>query len=505
MGRVYRGTSRDDSGDVAIKILRSELAEDVSFVGRFLQERTIMTQLRGPGIVRTIDLVAEKGRLAIVMELVSGGSLRGLLQSSSQGISESTAMQLTCDVLEGLNVAHLQGVIHRDIKPENILLQHGSVPFGAKLTDFGVSGLASSSLVTRLTGFVGTPAYMAPELADPSPATSAVDIYAMGATLFEMIAGNPPFGWENPMAVLRSHLLDNPTKPESMSEEVWEIVEATLAKEPLNRPTTSVLLSQLQRILGASTQASDGRPVVQVQHETPESATVVRPKLPSPTVAKPDLNDSSESAVEVEAQTLLSSRRQEPSTPPIQTVRGNGDSTGDELVEQTIVSRRSAFNEQEGSQRAPLSAKSRTVTIAGPTRRVDESKGGFSRGVTLFQYLIPIGVAGLNFGLLCWAGFIFRASIPAKIVVCLPASLLIALVIAVVATRWVPRSQRVIVVLLTVAVGVVATYPVNHWLGNNLPYQWNRGGEAVYALVSGVCGFFLARLASRSRLQNSKS
>lgn len=295
MGRVYRGICKSGGPDVAIKVLRPELSEDPTFLSRFVQERSILTRLAGQGVVRVDDLIVERGRLAIVMELVGGGSMREYLTSHGGLLSESEACCFMTNVFSGLGVAHSLGVIHRDVKPENILIDNSALASSAKLTDFGVSGIANASLVTRLTGFVGTPAYMAPELSDPEPATPAVDVYAAGIVLYETISGRVPFPYEHPMAILKAHLTESISRPPQMSKAVWNVTERLLDRDPRNRPTAveaARLLSVFVRGASLSANSPAGRsndtvvrPRLSASHATSASQDngVVAPTITSPT------------------------------------------------------------------------------------------------------------------------------------------------------------------------------------------------------------------------------
>src|SRR3984957_6272814 len=120
-GTVFRGASRGANLDLAIKVLRPELSQDADVVARFVQERTILTRLSSPHVVRVLDLVVEGDTLALVMEVVRGPSLRQVL-STVGTIGPESAVPLLVRVLEGLHVAHVGGVVHRDVKPANILL-----------------------------------------------------------------------------------------------------------------------------------------------------------------------------------------------------------------------------------------------------------------------------------------------------------------------------------------------------------------------------------------------
>jgi serine/threonine-protein kinase len=306
MGSVYNGMSRESSEPVAIKILRPELSSDPQFVSRFVQERTILKRLGGRGVVVVHDLVVEQDTLAIVMELVPGGSLRQYLARHGGRLPEDEAVAIMAQIFDGLDHADAEGVVHRDVKPENILMGDSTSSPEAKLTDFGISGLADGSTVTRLTGMVGTPTYMAPDLSSSAPATAAVDVYAAGVVLYELVAGVAPFTGDHPMAVLSQHMNEVPTRPPGMSDQLWELTSRLLAKNPAERPTALEAGRQLRALGGVpggsdtatvtgdltgarpprSTQTiPDDRPATPVQRLAPSlkesEATVMRDSLRS--------------------------------------------------------------------------------------------------------------------------------------------------------------------------------------------------------------------------------
>jgi serine/threonine protein kinase len=240
-GTVFRADSPD--GPVAVKLLRPDLAGNPDVVHRFLRERSVLLRLTHPGVVRVRDLVAEGEVLALVMDLVPGPDLRALLHDRG-GIPAAEAARLVADIAAALSYAHGQGVVHRDIKPENVLLQEGS----PRLTDFGIARLvATAATVAGQHEVLGTPAYLAPELAVGSDPTSAVDVYACGVLLYELVAGRPPFVADHPISVVHQHVTDVPQRPAGMPEELWRTVGACLAKSPEQRPdadTLRVLLSE---------------------------------------------------------------------------------------------------------------------------------------------------------------------------------------------------------------------------------------------------------------------
>jgi hypothetical protein len=236
-GQVWRGRRRSDDAAVAVKVLRSELAEDAEVVARFLAERSTLTGLSSPHLVRVLDLVAESGTLALVMELVDGADLRRSLATGK--LSASDGVRVLAQVADGLAAVHAAGIVHRDLKPENVLVGHDGSAVHAWLTDFGVARTATppgGSRLTRTSRLVGTPEYVAPELAAGRPATGAADIYALGVLAYEVLSGRRPFDAEHPAALLRAHLEDAPSRPAGMSDDAWTVISGCLAKEPTDRP-----------------------------------------------------------------------------------------------------------------------------------------------------------------------------------------------------------------------------------------------------------------------------
>lgn len=238
MGQVFRARTREGGDDLAVKILRSDLADDADVVARFVQERTVLTRIVNPHVVRVVDMVVEGETLAIVMEHVGGRSLRRVLEDDGP-LFPAEAARLVEQILTGIGAAHEQGVVHRDVKPENVLLDEQHSPGVAKVVDFGIGGLLAGSTVTKLTTAVGTPAYMAPEVIGDAPVGAPVDVYASGIVLYELVAGRTPFGGgagSHPLVVMRRHAEEAPVRPDGVPSALWEVIETLLAKDPQARP-----------------------------------------------------------------------------------------------------------------------------------------------------------------------------------------------------------------------------------------------------------------------------
>jgi serine/threonine protein kinase, bacterial len=260
-GTVWRARVREDAmvpgiapgQQVAIKVLREELASDPDVVMRFLRERSVLLRLAHPNIVRVRDLVVEGDLLALVMDLVEGPDLYRYLRSSGP-LSPVAGALLMAQVADALAVSHADGVVHRDLKPANVLLattgapgdQGGGEQMHPMLTDFGIARLADSPGITRTHEFVGTPAYVAPESAEGRPQTSAVDIYGAGIMLYELTTGRPPFQGDGPLQILHAHLAQEPERPRTMPEPLWTVVERCLSKDPRRRPGATSLARALR-------------------------------------------------------------------------------------------------------------------------------------------------------------------------------------------------------------------------------------------------------------------
>jgi hypothetical protein len=260
MGRVWRGTLRSGGEQVAVKVLNSELAADPEIVARFLQERGILVGLAHPHLVKVRDLVAEGETLAIVMDLVQGDLRRYLAEKGS--LTPAFSAGLMAQVLTGLAAVHGAGIVHRDLKPENILLDrtHGDPP-RARVSDFGIARLTTGPALTRTTGLIGTPEYMAPEMAEQHDVGPPVDVYAAGIVLYELLAGRTPFGGGPAMAILRRHLDEAPERPDGLPDALWQLLSEMLAKQPELRPTAALAAERLVALvpaLLAASEASEG-------------------------------------------------------------------------------------------------------------------------------------------------------------------------------------------------------------------------------------------------------
>ena len=247
MGHVWRGT--DEAGSqLAFKLLRSEFADDQDIVNRFLQERSLLTTLRHPNIVSVYDIVAEGATLAIVMDLVRGENLRSHL-SAAGALTPAHAVELAAGICDGLAAVHAAGIVHRDIKPENVLLDTtGERPI-PRVGDFGLAKLISADPASpRSSMMVGTPTYMAPEIADGQEPSAKADVYAVGVLLYELVCGVPPFASTSTYRLIQDHAQVAPGRPSGVPDPLWHLIDWMLSKSPTARPTAAQARDELRGI-----------------------------------------------------------------------------------------------------------------------------------------------------------------------------------------------------------------------------------------------------------------
>lgn len=235
MATVYEAHDELLDRRVAIKLL-SAVADDVART-RFLFEAQSAARLHSPYIVSVFDTGEEGQTPFIVMEYVKGPSLAEVLRDRGP-LDQGEAVEIVDDILAALTLAHGAGVVHRDVKPANILLSGGGP---AKLADFGIA-LGLQKMATRLTSdsqVIGTPQYLSPEQVSGLPATARSDLYALGAVLFEMLAGVPPFKRDLPISVALAHqtlpLPDLHILKPGLDPRVVRVVKRAMEKDPGRR------------------------------------------------------------------------------------------------------------------------------------------------------------------------------------------------------------------------------------------------------------------------------
>lgn len=256
MSEVHRGRDVRLGRDVAVKVLRADLARDPQFQERFRREAQNAAALNHPAIVAVYDTgeaQTEYGRLPyIVMEFVDGRTLRDIVKTEGP-VSEKRAMEIMADVSAALDFSHRHGIVHRDVKPANVMItQTGAV----KVMDFGIARAVHDGqvAVTQTAAVIGTAQYLSPEQARGEQVDARSDVYSAGCVLYELLTGEPPFTGDSPVAVAYQHVREDPNPPSTVYSAVSPALDAivlkALAKNPLNRyQSAAELRSDLVRVL----------------------------------------------------------------------------------------------------------------------------------------------------------------------------------------------------------------------------------------------------------------
>jgi len=255
MGTVYRARQLSVDRVVALKVPKPELASDPKFVERFLREARAAARLNHRNIVTVFDAGKSGGNYYMAMEYVEGASLRAIVRKRGR-LEEIDAVRLAIKVAQALDYIHSRHIIHRDIKPGNILLTNTGIP---KLVDLGLAqNLASQEASISTTGMtLGTPNYISPEqIMGRRDLDIRCDIYALGATLYMMMTGQPPFAGRTSAVVYARHLRDPVPDPRRqiprLSEAAARIVARCMAKDRNARyPTPQPLLADLAALYRA--------------------------------------------------------------------------------------------------------------------------------------------------------------------------------------------------------------------------------------------------------------
>ena len=235
MANVYLAYDTILDRNVAVKVLRGDLAGDEKFVRRFQREALSASSLTHPNIVEVYDVGEDNGQYYIVMEYVEGRNLKDLVKKRGK-LTISEVIDIMLQITDGMSVAHDSYIIHRDIKPQNIMiLENGLV----KIMDFGIAMAMNSTQLTQTNSVMGSVHYLPPEQANGKGATLQSDIYSMGIVMYELLTGSLPYRGDNAVEIALKHLKEPlpsiraslPNIPQSIEN---IIIRAT-AKNPKNR------------------------------------------------------------------------------------------------------------------------------------------------------------------------------------------------------------------------------------------------------------------------------
>lgn len=259
MAEVYLAADTRLGRDVAVKVLRSDLARDPTFLSRFRREAQSAASLNHPMIVAVYDTGQENGVTPplpyIVMEYVKGQTLREVLQSEGR-ITPQRASEIVAEVCAALEYSHRAGIIHRDIKPGNVML---TADGAVKVMDFGIARAvaATTSTVTATAAVMGTAQYLSPEQARGENVDARSDLYSAGVLFYELLTGRPPFTGDSPVAIAYQHVREDPAPPSTsepdLPPDLDAVVLKALAKNPDNRyQSAQEMRDDLDRVLGGT-------------------------------------------------------------------------------------------------------------------------------------------------------------------------------------------------------------------------------------------------------------
>ncbi len=244
MAEVFRASDERLGREVAIKVVLPAFASDAQLLQRFLREARVVASLDHPNILPIYDFGDHEGLPYLVLPLIRGGTLADVLDEHT--LEPARIAGWVRELAQALDAAHAAGVLHRDIKPGNVLVGRDEHLF---LADFGIARLSDATRLTRTGTVVGTPVYMAPEVASGKPAEAASDLYSLAVMSYEMLAGRAPFEGENVLSILHQHAT-SPVPPitgyrQHLSAGVDRVFEQAMAKHPAERPASCRVFADL--------------------------------------------------------------------------------------------------------------------------------------------------------------------------------------------------------------------------------------------------------------------
>ncbi len=218
MGNVYRVVDNKINEEVALKLLKPEIAADKTILERFSNELKLARKIVHKNVGRMYHLGEDKGTHFITMEYVSGQDLKGLIRQTGQ-LAVGTVINIAKQVCDGMEEAHKLGVIHRDLKPNNIMIdREGNV----RILDFGIARSLKEKGITGAGVIIGTPEYMSPEQVEGKEADQRADIYSLGVILYEMVTGRVPFEGDTPLSIAYKHKHEAPQDPRKINAQIPE-------------------------------------------------------------------------------------------------------------------------------------------------------------------------------------------------------------------------------------------------------------------------------------------
>jgi serine/threonine-protein kinase len=226
MGKVYRALDKKLNEEVALKLVKPEIASDERTVERFRNELRLARKISHRNVGRMYELMEYNGIHYITMEYIPGQDLRSLIRQTGK-LTAETAVSIAKEICEGLGEAHRLGVVHRDLKPSNILIDKQG---DAKILDFGIARSLKSKGITGTRMMIGTPEYMSPEQVDGEDIDHRSDIYSLGVILYEMLTGRVPFDGDTPLSVAYKHKNKTPPNPREFNTQITDELNVLILK-----------------------------------------------------------------------------------------------------------------------------------------------------------------------------------------------------------------------------------------------------------------------------------
>jgi serine/threonine protein kinase/Tfp pilus assembly protein PilF len=235
MGKVYRAVDKKLNEEMALKLIKPEIASDKKTIGRFSNELKLARKISHRNVGRMYELMEEEGTHFITMEYVPGEDLKSFIRRAGP-LSAGKTIFIAKQVCEGLTEAHRLGVVHRDLKPQNIMIDKEG---NARIMDFGIARFIIGKGITGAGVMIGTPEYMSPEQAEVKEVDQRSDIYSLGVILYEMVTGRVPFEGETPLGIAMKHKSEVPKDPKELNAQIPEdlsrVILRCLEKDKENR------------------------------------------------------------------------------------------------------------------------------------------------------------------------------------------------------------------------------------------------------------------------------
>jgi serine/threonine protein kinase/Tfp pilus assembly protein PilF len=249
MGKVYRVEDKKIKGEIALKLIKPEIAAEKQTIERFSNELKLTRMISHRNVCRMFDLGEDKGTYFITMEYVPGEDLKSFIRRARR-LDVGTAISIAKQICEGLAEAHRLGVVHRDLKPGNIMIDKEG---NARIMDFGIARSLHTKGLTADGVIIGTPEYMSPEQVEGEEADQCSDIYALGVILYEMVTGRVPFEGTTPFSVALKHKSEVPPNPRTLTpqlpEDLSRLILRCLEKQRSKRyQSAAEVLSELDKI-----------------------------------------------------------------------------------------------------------------------------------------------------------------------------------------------------------------------------------------------------------------